>query len=111
MSHYKWLRLHLKDFMVKCNIREDLIYVDGILSSSGDKCYGFEKMWRDNGIPFCHGIAIYLLTIFKPYSKECRNTDNGWVDPEKWVIDNYNHFKPFLPPEDNSSASTHAKSI
>lgn len=29
---------------------------------------------------------MYLLTYIPPFSKEVRNTKNGWVTPENWAI-------------------------
>lgn len=29
---------------------------------------------------------MYLLTYIPPFSKEVRNTKNGWISPEVWAI-------------------------
>jgi len=70
----------------------------GMITAHGDKCYGYRAEWDAAGIPFEHGVAIYLLTYCSPYSKESRETEEGWVDPWRWVIANYERFKPHLPP-------------
>lgn len=91
-SHYDWLAENLQDFYKKLNIDSG----NRSIIAHGDKCYGYRDKWNEANIPFPHGVAIYLLTYEKPFDKESRNTKNGWVDPWKWVIDNYKRFKPLL---------------
>lgn len=55
----------------------------------GDKCYGYRNVWEKAGVPFNHGALVYLLTYMAPYSQQVRQTDNGWVPVEDWVIDFY----------------------
>jgi len=95
MSHYDWLEKHLVPFMDQLDMNTDF-YNNGLIGAHGDKCYGYRYQWNEAGIPFEHGVAIYLLTYCNPFSKEVRETDAGWVDPGKWVKDNYPRFKQFL---------------
>jgi len=98
LSHYDWLRAHWLDFVAKVGTTnpQDL----GILAAHGDKAYGFKSKWADAGIPFNHGVAIYLLSRCRPYSEEVRSTPSGWVSPDDWVIQNYPRFRDFLAPAD-----------
>ena len=93
-SHYAWLELHLKSFYEKLGIR----YSSGVIAADGDKCYDYEDDWKEAGIPFPHGVAIYILSKEKPYCNEVRDTKNGWVNVYKWVIAKYPEFKQFLDP-------------
>ena len=91
-NHYHWLEVNLLDFFRK--LPELKTQVDsgwlneGIISAHGDKCYSYRDTWAKAGIPFEHGVAIYLLTYMKPW---CNEADN-------WVVDNYSRFKDLLPP-------------
>lgn len=91
-SHYDWLDENLSTFFEKLNLK-----VCGDILAHGDKCYCYRTTWEQVGIPFPHGVAIYLLTYRNPFSSTVRDTINGWVKPDQWVIDNYEKFKPFLP--------------
>lgn len=93
-NHYQYLESVLPRFF-------DLVGVDfdsnaGIISAHGDKCYGQRMEWEERGIPFNHGVAVYLLTHVRPYGKEVRGGSGEWVSPVDWVANNYNRFKPFL---------------
>ena len=94
-SHYDWLDENLKAFYEKLNIP---FFGDGGITANGDKCYSYRADWHKEGIPFPHGVAIYMLTYEHPFNKESRSTAHGWVDPWKWVIDNYKRFYPLLNP-------------
>jgi hypothetical protein len=98
MNHYQWLDKNLESFWIKVTGKTlDESGCAGIVSAHGDKCYGYRMAWEKAGVPFHHGVAIYFLTYIHPFSGEARETPNGeWVDPKKWVADNYERFKPFL---------------
>lgn len=92
MSHYKYLDEHLEAFWL--NVRGRTLEEDwaaGIVSAHGDKGYGYRSDWEQAGIPFEHGMAIYLLT----YTDTLGNTPKH--ESCQWVIDNYDRFKQFLP--------------
>lgn len=94
MNHYKWLEQNLQSFFKELNID----CCNGIIVAHGDKCYGYKNKWEKAGIPFYHGIAIYLLSYIHPFSNESRDVNGTWVPVDQWVIDNYNRFKPHLAP-------------
>jgi len=94
MNHYDWLTENLPTFFEEVGVSFD--QNAGIISCHGDKCYGYRDRWMSEQIPFEHGVAIYLLSYVRPYGSEVRDTSDGWVDPSKWVIDNYDRFKPSL---------------
>lgn len=96
MSHYDYLLEHFTDFLAAAEV-ENAEYCDGLISAHGDKCYGYRYKWEQAGVPFEHGVAIYLLTYVRPYGHEVRETEDGWVDVGQWVISNYDRFKHLLP--------------
>lgn len=95
-NHYKWLEKHLPGIFEKAGVSwEDNI---GIISSHGDKAYGYKDFWAAAGIHFFHGVALYLLSYCAPYSKTCRVLPHGgWCSPDQWVIVYYDEYKKFLP--------------
>lgn len=94
MSHYDWLNENFDTFCHKLGMEGSFV---GLISAHGDKCYGYDRKWKDAGIPFEHGVAIYLLGSLAPYGDELRDTEHGWVDPGQWVVDNYHRFAEHLP--------------
>lgn len=96
-NHYDWLDRNLVPFLSSLGIK-DAHYYTGLISAHGDKCFSATYIWEPRGVPFNHGVAIYLLTYLNPYAKECRETAKGWVAPFDWVADNYQRFLPHLPP-------------
>lgn len=98
VNHYKWLDKHLPGFFSKIGI--DFNLHCGIVSAHGDKCYSYEHYWKEAGIEFPHGVAIYLASYCNPFDKEVRETKKGWVHPFQWVIDNKDKFVPILPSVD-----------
>lgn len=96
-NHYDWLDVHLWDFLKQCEVNPD--WHAGIISAHGDKAYSYQTPWEKAGVPFYHGVAIFLLSYCAPYADEVRETkDKGWVDVCQWVIDNYARFKDKLGP-------------
>lgn len=90
-SHYEWLELNLDEFWVNVfgkNLNDS--YNAGIISAHGDKAYGYRREWEEAGVPFNHGVALYLLT----YTKELGDTPK-W-ESGQWVIDNYEKYRPLL---------------
>lgn len=94
-NHYGWLKNNLPDFFEKVGLTK--AHTEGLLSAHGDKMYGYRYTWEAAGIHFYHGVAICLLSYFHPFSEESRETINGWVAPDKWVIDNKERFLKHLP--------------
>jgi hypothetical protein len=92
-SHYDYLDENLPTFFKKIGI----LYKEGIISAYGDKAYSYRDKWQKGGLHFYHGVAIYILTYVRPFSKESRETINGWVDPGDWVLANKDRFIQYLP--------------
>lgn len=113
INHYKWLDKHLQTFYENLGIGKQ--YSAGIISAHGDKCSWAKFDSAVAHIPFPHVVAIYLLSHERPFSKEVRDTDAGWVAPSDWVALNYERFKPHLPPVDESDKSiwcfTHLREV
>lgn len=94
-SHYDWLHANLPVIFEKLGINFN--HHAGIIGAHGDKAYSYKTDWDKAGIHFFHSVAIYLLTYCRPYSQEVRQTKNGWVPVDVWVIDNHERFKHALP--------------
>jgi len=89
-SHYAWLEDHIVDFAATFNIEN---MNRGVIAAHGDKCYGYRSYWKENEVPFALGVAIYFLTYFHPFSETARDTKDGWVKPEQWVVNFFNSNK------------------
>jgi hypothetical protein len=98
MSHYDYLDKHLPDFFKALGL--DWETHRGIIQAHGDKCYSYRQEWEEAGIPFAHGVALYLLTYCYPFDVGVRQTDWGWVAPKQWVIEQYPRYGQHLPPVD-----------
>lgn len=91
-SHYDWLKEHLNDFWVKVFDKTlEETCCAGIIGAHGDKGYCFKWDWEQEGIPFPHAMALYLLTYTEVMDRP------KWESRE-WVIENYPKYKEFLPP-------------
>lgn len=95
MNHYDWLRENFPHVLESLHV--DPSWAEGLITAHGDKCDTYKDRWEKYGIPFHHGVACYLLTRIEPWSKEVRQTEDGWIDPGEWVANNYNRFKDILP--------------
>jgi hypothetical protein len=83
-NHYDWLHSHFSDFWTKAlgKTPSECGY-GGIIASDADKCEGYKKRWEAAGIPFPHGVAIYLLSKASYFQNET------YVSPCDLVINNY----------------------
>lgn len=97
MNHYNYLERALPQFFANCDVRGGWHYHGGIIIAHGDKGYGYKDKWEEAEISFPRAMAVYLLSYCYPYNKESRETENGWVDPAGWVVDNYSRFDHLLP--------------
>lgn len=97
LSHYVWLNQNAPAFFAALGLPADKYM--GLISAHGDKCYSYNDQWIDAGIPFEHGVAIYLLTYIAPWSKTARPdpSENKYINPGQWVISHYPVFKHLLP--------------
>lgn len=68
-------------------------YAESIIIADADKCEGYRLIWEKNGIPYEHGVMIYLVTKMAPYNKEARVT----ISPCDFVIKYYEQFRGVLP--------------
>ncbi len=98
-NHYEWLEQNLQTAFAALGINHN----NGIISAHGDKCYTYQDKWSKAGIPFNHGVVLYLLTYISPWSESCRTVKNAntgikWISPCDWVIDMYPQLKDKLPP-------------
>jgi len=96
MNHYHWLDKNINIFFN--SVLGNTVDYTGMISSHGDKCYSYQKRWEEAGIPFPHGVAIYLLGRTPPFDKETGMDKCLYVGADKWVIENYSRFKKHLPP-------------
>lgn len=88
VNHYTWLEENFKEFVRLLGLDTDRVH-SGLISAHGDKAYSYRMTWELHGIPFPHGVAMFLLSYCRPYSDEVRETSDGFVDVQQWVIDNY----------------------
>ena len=83
-SHYDYLDEMLNPFWMEVfGETEARMFCGGMVSAHGDKAYSYRSDWDDHGIPFHHGVLLFLLTYTKergetPKHKSC-----------EWVIENY----------------------
>lgn len=95
-DHYRVLTKHLPAFYGMVGLLPE--EAEGDLRAHGDKCYCFRETWAKHGVPFAHGVAVYLLSYHPPFDSTVRETANGdWIAPETWVIVRYHsEFKDLL---------------
>ena len=108
-SHYGWLDKNFNAFLIELGYSEQqAAEYQGLIVADGDKAYQYQDRWEDAGIPFNHGVAIYLLSKTHHFSNQVRQTATGWVAPVEWVQDNYMRFKDvLLKAEAKTSSSPH----
>ena len=94
-NHYDYLEAHLPAFFEAVGVSG--ANNAGIISAHGDKAYSYRHEWEKLGIPFNHGVALYLLSYCRPFDLEVRQTAGGWVAPKDWVASNYERFSYRLP--------------
>lgn len=98
-SHYDWLEENLPRFLACLNVDFDKT-CPGIIGAHGDKGYGYKHLWSEHNIPFEHGMAILMLTYLNPWGREIEDEyriNSNFINPGKWVVDNYDNFKEYLP--------------
>lgn len=84
-SHYTFIEKYGEQFSKEIGVPN----IADLLSSHGDKAYGYRSDWEEAGIPFAKGVMIFLLSYINPYSYSVRNTAEGWVATDDWVIKMY----------------------
>ena len=96
MINSKDLNEKFKNFLKNINLDKYVDFSDSIISADLDKCYSYKNIWKENGIDFDNGCILYFITKISPYNSEVRDVGNKFVEPYKWVIDNYIRFKKYL---------------
>jgi hypothetical protein len=62
MNHYEWLDENFPDFCSKLNINFETRCA-GIITAHGDKCYGYESIWKKIIYHLNMGSLFILLPI------------------------------------------------
>jgi hypothetical protein len=86
----KYMEEHLPEFFASFGIPPSMAY--GMYQEL-DKCEQYRNIWETNGIPFVKGACVYMLGRVPPYNESVRQTKDGWVKPEMWVVDNKEFIK------------------
>ncbi len=92
LNQYQYMDLHLDSFWQEATGKTlGQTYCEGISGAHGDKAYGYKAEWAEAGIPFNHGVCIYMLTYYgRIFGETPRHT------VADWVIDNYPKYRPML---------------
>lgn len=91
LSHYDYLELVLNNFWKHVfgkSLRDT--WNAGIIGAHGDKGYGYKRNWEKAGVPFNHGMLLFLLT----YTSELGDTPKH--ESCQWVINNYQKYLPMI---------------
>ncbi len=95
-NHYTYLDQHLLTFLANIGLEEGHMHT-GLIASHADKASVFQDDWEAGGVPFEHGVAIFLLWWSRRYRSEVPNH----MDLQQWVVENYktgHRFFEALPP-------------
>ena len=94
-NHYNYLDDHLDLFWIKVFGRNlDDSWCGGIISAHGDKGRGYSWKWENAGIPFNHGMMLFMLSYTKIMDKPKHHTG-------QWVVDNYSKYLPIIQEVEN----------
>ena len=91
--NYDKLNRDFPIFLKNIGKENQVQYAESIIICDSDKCTQYKEVWERHGIPFEHGVMVYLITKMKPYSDEARKT----ISASNFVIKYYEHFKKFMP--------------
>lgn len=101
-SHYDYIDKYFTEFVKHLPVSDyNKNHCKGLIAADGDKCYSYKDAWEKKGVPFNRGCAIYLVSKMHPYSDQCRDTVNGWVPVEKWVVSVYLEMKAIFESIEN----------
>jgi hypothetical protein len=94
VNHYEWLNENLNSFWLQ-TIGKSLSDSNnaGIIAADADKCDGYKKRWEKEGIPFPHGVAVYLLSKtgyfhYEEYVSPCDLVINSYL-PLRELLNNF----------------------
>ena len=90
---YEKLNKDFQIFLKNIGKENQVSYAESIIICDSDKCMQYREIWEKHGIPFDHGVMIYLITKMKPYCEEARKT----ISASDFVIKYYEQFKVFIP--------------
>lgn len=90
-SHYDYLNRMLRPFWLEVfGKTPDEMWCGGIVTSHGDKCYGYKSDWAEKDINFNRGSLLFLLTYTKEFGENKKHLSR------EWVIDNYAKYLPAI---------------
>lgn len=78
-----WIRSVAPHFkhVFKVDVTEQLYHTD--------KAFQYRDRWAEAGIEYRFGVLLYLMSFCEPYLHSVRQTDEGFVDPCDWVIEQF----------------------
>lgn len=95
-SHYEYLDAILEHFFKEMfNKTPEQMWCAGIVSAHGDKAYSYDNEWKKAGIPFQHGVLLFLLTYVSVNGQKVMG-DTPKHESDQWVIDNYKKYLPMI---------------
>ena len=87
LNHYQFIDKYGGIFSKRLGLRYS---ISNLSSAHGDKAYCYRSKWTENGIPFNHGVCIFLMSYMREYDDvEVGNTPNGYIPVVDWVIKKY----------------------
>lgn len=90
-SHYAYLNRILEPFWLEVFGKTPYdMWCAGIVTSHGDKCYGYKSDWKEKDINFNRGSLLFLLTYTKEFGENEKHKSC------EWVIDNYAKYLPAI---------------
>lgn len=98
ISHYDYLELVIDHFWKKVfGKTTSEMWMGGIITSHGDKAYGYKNEWKKSGIKFRRGMLLFLLTYTKLLG------DRPKYESLEWTIENYSQFLPMIIEAENQA--------
>lgn len=86
-SHYDYLDEMLNPFWKQVfGKTADEMWCGGIVSSHGDKCYGYRMKWAAEGIDYQHGSLLFLLSYTSELGERPKH------ETCEWIIENYHRY-------------------
>lgn len=89
-NHRDWIEFVMPVVAERLGINP--VLVKGMEVSDGDKTEQYRDRWESAGLDYRIAAVVYCFSKVPPYSQTCRQTQNGFVEPVRWVIDNYKLF-------------------
>ena len=83
-AHYNYVETVSEEFSTKLSLNYN-IHLS--LSAHGDKARQYKDIAENLGIPYGKLLLVYLLSYESGWSNQVRETENGWVSIEDWLIE------------------------